>query len=110
MYDSNNQLNKLSKDIKNSNDINHTIEKDNNFSNSLNNVSINTYKDMKKKNNNLLQKLKINEIQMDKSNKEIKSLKQDIIMYKLKNDESNSELNKLREYTLKLENEIKEIK
>ena len=110
LYDSNNQLNKLSKDIKNSNDINHTIDKDNNFSNSLNNVSINTYNDLKKKNNNLLQKLKINEIQMDKSNKEIKSLKQDIIMYKLKNDESNSELNKLREYTLKLENEIKEIK
>ena len=98
LYDSNNQLNKLTKDKKINIDTNNIKD---------NNININ---ELKKINNNLLQKIKINEMQLNKINKEIISLKQENIKYKLKNNESSSELTKQKEYINKLEIEIKENK
>ena len=82
----------------------------NNISNIESKNYINLNNELKKINNNLQQKIKLNDSKIENCNKENLMLKQENIKYKLKISENNNELIKQKEYINKLENEIKEKK
>ena len=98
--DSNNQLNSLNERRINSNNTN--IKNINFDSNS-------ECLELKKKNNNLVQKLKMNEIQILKTYKEISLLKEENNKFKQKSKENFNELNKHKEIITNLKKEIKEL-
>ena len=99
--DSNNKLNFY----ENKNKANSDTKKNNE-----NNNSNNAYNILKKVNNNLEQKIKINESQILKFNKDILLLKQENMKYKLKISENNTELIKQKEHINNLVNELKKSK
>ena len=97
LEDSNNKLNSLYENKININTINNINEN-------------NAYNILKKNNNYLEQKLKINELQIKRFNKDILLLKQENIQYKTKISDNNSELIKQKEYINHLENKIINLK
>ena len=101
LEDSNNQLDSLNERRINSNNVN---LKNINFDSSIECL------ELKKKNNNLVQKLRMNELQIIKVYNELSLLKKENLKYKQKSKENFDDLNKHKEIINNLKKEINELK